>query len=117
MTAMANDVLDCGCVPGRLAVLGPDLARSQRDEEEIREGGDGERLNERSSASCCVVCLTHRTLLLLRFVCAFAPPPRAFVFQPLCVSTYSVQYCPHPRSSSPLDGLPYPYAWLLSALP
>ena len=79
-TAMANDILDCGCVPGRLAVLGPDFARSERDEEEIREGGDGERLNERSSASSCVVCLTHRTLLLLRFVCAFAPLPRAFVF-------------------------------------
>ena len=38
--------VDRRCVPRRLVILGPDLARSERDEEEIREGVDGGRLTE-----------------------------------------------------------------------
>ena len=44
--------VDRRCVPRRLVILGPDLARSERDEEEIREGVDGERLNAVSPLPC-----------------------------------------------------------------
>ena len=107
-TAMANDILDCGCVPGRLAVLGPDLARSERDEEEVRERVDEPGL---SAAS--------RTLLLL--LCC--PPP-----SPCTLPAYhypsSPSLGPYPlRAAARVlivlsvirvsPTLPYQYIWLV----
>ena len=97
-----------------MAVVRPDLARSERDEEEIREGVDGERLNEhcvfplsshllplrrpgfRARGAILLLFRVRVPSLSLLLACHVGVyVARSCVL--VCVSTYSAQYC-SPRS-------------------